>query len=256
MIIRLNSKYHDRVMEYLNREPEYNLFIIGDIERYGYENHFLSIWADLNRKGQIRGVLLKYFEYLIFYADGKYDLDGFGDLINNMDYSEISGKTEVVSALSKKLNLKKQREVHFCKLNSSRFLINRGEDIKIKKIKFGNINKIVKLYEKIDEFENTNSDNIKNGLRSGRGYCIEKDKQVVAMAKSTSENNTHAMVVGVGTHPEYRNKGYATKCIIKLCTELIKENKIPCLFYDNEEAGKIYKKLGFKEIGTWSIYYR
>mgnify|MGYP007053710918 CR=1 FL=1 len=31
------------------------------------------------------------------------------------------------------------------------------------------------------------------------------------MAKSTSENSTHAMIVGVATHPLYRNKGYATK---------------------------------------------
>ena len=74
------------------------------------------------------------------------------------------------------------------------------------------------------------------------------------MAKSTSENSTHAMIVGVATHPLYRNKGFATKCIIKICKELISENKIPCLFYDNDEAGRIYHKLGFKNRGTWSIY--
>ena len=38
--------------------------------------------------------------------------------------------------------------------------------------------------------------------------------------------------------------------------EIINENKIPCLFYDNIEAGKIYNKLGFKEKGYWGIYYR
>ena len=73
------------------------------------------------------------------------------------------------------------------------------------------------------------------------------------MAKSTAENKTHAIIVGVGTHPQFRNKGYATKCISKICGELLNENKIPCLFYDNEEAGKIYKKLGFIKIGNWSI---
>ena len=63
------------------------------------------------------------------------------------------------------------------------------------------------------------------------------------MAKTTLENRTHAMIVGVGTHPN-------------LCREIINENKIPCLFYDNIEAGKIYSKLGFKEKGYWGIYYR
>ena len=38
--------------------------------------------------------------------------------------------------------------------------------------------------------------------------------------------------------------------------KIINENKIPCLFYDNIEAGKIYNKLGFKEKGYWGIYYR
>ena len=64
------------------------------------------------------------------------------------------------------------------------------------------------------------------------------------------------MIVGVGTHPNYRNQGYATKCIVKICKELLDEQKIPCLFYDNEEAAKIYKKLGFQELGKWIIYYK
>ncbi|MEF9991864.1 MAG: GNAT family N-acetyltransferase [Romboutsia sp.] len=255
MIIKLNARYHTKVMEYLKREPEFNLFIIGDIERYGYDNYFLNIWADINKKGQIQGILLKYFEFLIFHSDGKHNIEGFSNLINRMNYLEISGKSEGLKELAKSLKLTKCRNVHFCRLGSSEQLIDYNNNIKLRKIKFGNINKIVRLYELIDEFENTTPEGIKNGLRTGRGYCIEMNRQVVAMAKSTSENNTHAMIVGVGTHPNYRNKGLATKCIIRICLELLNENKIPCLFYDNEEAGKIYKKLGFKEIGYWSIYY-
>lgn len=255
MITKLNSKHHQKVMEYLKKEPEFNLFIIGDIERYGYDNYFLNIWADVNKKGEIQGVLLKYFEFLIFYGDKKFDIEGFYKLINKMNYSEISGKSECVSQLAKVLRLNQSRHVHFCKLESPRFLVDNSVDAKIKKIKFGNINKIVKLYDYIDEFENTSADSIRNGLKTGRGYCIEIDRQVVAMAKSTSENKTHAMIVGVGTHPNYRKKGLATKCTMKICSELLRENKIPCLFYDNEEAGKIYKRLGFEDIGYWSIYY-
>lgn len=255
MITKLNAKHHKKLMEYLIREPEFNLFIIGDIERYGYDNYFLNIWADINKKGDIQGVMLKYFEYIIFYADGKYNIEGFAKLIRNMNYSEISGKSDVIGQLAKSLNLNNVRRVHFSKLSNPKFLINNGENIKIKRIKFGNINKIVRLYEIIDEFENTSCESIRNGLKTGRGYCVEMDRQVVAMAKSTSENKTHAMIVGVGTHPNYRKKGLATKCTIKICSELLRENKIPCLFYDNEEAGKIYKRLGFKDIGYWSIYY-
>lgn len=256
MIVELNSTYHSKVMEYLKKEPEFNLFIIRDIEKYGYDNYFLNVWADINKKGNIEGILLKYFEFLIFYSYGEFEVNEFARFITRLNYNEISGKMESLEKLSTKLNLEKKRIVNFCKLDNKKELQSDSKNIKIKKIRFSNINKVVKLYDVIEEFENTTVDSIKNGLKSGRGYCIEINKQVVAMAKSTSENNTHAMIVGVGTHPSYRNKGYATKCIIKICKELLEENKIPCLFYDNEEAGKIYKKLGFQELGKWSIYYK
>lgn len=256
MIVKVDNTYNKKVIEYLRKEPDFNLFIIGDIQRYGYNNYFLNVWANINSNGKVDGVLLKYFEFLIYYSDNLQCTSEFYNLINTLDYTEISGKSECVDDIAKKLQLKKRRIVKFSRLENENNLIESGRNIKVKKVKIWNVRKVVKLYELIDEFENTTVDSIKNGLKTGRGYCIEMNRKVVAMAKSTCENNTHAMLVGVGTHPHYRNKGLATRCIVKICKELISENKIPCLFYDNEEAGKIYRKLGFKDIGTWSIYYK
>ena len=254
MIIKVDDTYNNQVMNYLKKEADFNLLIIGDITKYGYNNYFFKIWADIDNDGNITGVLLKCFEYLIFYCDDKCNIDEFCKLINTLHYVQISGKSKILKKIGEKLNLKEDRVVNFCTLDNADKLIEDDSKVKVKKIKFGKLKKVVKLYESIDEFENTTVESIKNGLRSGRGYCIEINKTVVAMAKSTSENSTHAMIVGVGTHPLYRNKGFATKCIIKICKELINENKIPCLFYDNDEAGRIYHKLGFKNRGTWSIY--
>lgn len=256
MIIKLNDTYHTKVINYLKRDKDFNLFITGDIERYGYNNCFLDIWASIDTKGNIQGILLKYFEYLIFYSQGKFNIDEFANLINSLNYLEISGKLDVLQKLDGKINVKYKRTVNFCTLDDTTKLNDIEIGLKPKKIRFGNINKVVKLYEDILEFENTTVENIKNSLRTGRGYCIEINKKVVAMAKSTLETSTHAMIVGVGTHPDFRNRGLATKCIVKICREIISENKIPCLFYDNIEAGKIYNKLGFKEKGYWGIYYR
>lgn len=253
MIVKVDSTYHNRVIEYLQKEIEFNLFIIGDIEKYGYDNYFLTIWAGINENGDVEGILLKYFEFLIFYANGKFNEFEFTNLINKINYVEISGKTELLKKLSSKLNLEKERIVNFCRLSNPENLNEIDTSIKVKKIRFGNINKVVKLYEIIEEFDNTSAESIKNGLKTGRGYCIEVDRKVVSMVKSTCENSTHAMLVGVGTHPNYRNRGFATNCIVKICKELVDENKVPCLFYDNIEAGKIYKKLGFEDLGKWSI---
>ena len=256
MIIKLNDSYHNKVINYLKREKDFNLFIIGDISRYGYNNHFLDIWASIDKKGNIEGILLKYFEYLICYSQGNFDIDEISNFINNLDYVEISGKLDILQKLEDKINVKYKRIDNFCTLCDYTKLNDTEIGFRPKKIGFRNINKVVKLYEDIHEFENTTVENIKNSLKTGRGYCIEINKKVVAMAKSTLETSTHAMIVGVGTHPDFRNRGLATKCIVKICTEIINENKIPCLFYDNIEAGKIYKNLGFREKGYWGIYYR
>lgn len=256
MIVKLDNTYNDKLMKYLEKEPEFNLFIIGDIDRYGYNNYFFNIWGDINIDGELEGILVKYFDFIIVYSYSKFNIEKFMKLINRLDYCEISGKSEIIRQLSNRIDLRKIRTVNLSKLDKEISHTNKLSKIKVKKVRFGNLKRIVRLYELIDEFENTNIDCIKNGLKTGRGYCIEVNKQVVAMAKSTSENKTHAMIVGVGTHPNYRNKGLATRCIVRICNELLSEGKIPCLFYDNEEAGKIYKKLGFENIGSWSIGYR
>ena len=254
MIIKLNQNYHEKLMEYIKKEPEINLFIIGDIENYGYDNYFLNIWGELDRKGNIVGVLLKYFDQLIFYSRDKYDLKGFYNIIKELEFNEISGEKSIIEPFNKLFKFKKTRDAYFCKLDNNEKLKDFDSNKNIKKIKFKNINKISKLYTEIDEFENMSIDAIKTGLKSGRGYCIEEHGKIIAMAKSTAENSYSAMIVGVGTHPDYRNKGYATSCMTVLCRELLNENKTVCLFYDNPKAGSIYKKLGFKDIGIWRMY--
>lgn len=256
MVVKIDRSYHNKLIEYLKQEPEFNLLIIGDIDRYGYDNYFFNIWADINEDEEIDGILVKCFDYITVYSYSKFNVDNFINLINKLKYLEISGKYEIINALSDKIKLRKIRTVNLSKLDKNIVDTNKQTDLKIKKIKPRRLKKIVRLYELIDEFENTNIDCIKNGLKTGRGYCIEINKKVVAMAKSTSENKTHAMIVGVGTHPNFRNRGFASRCIIKICNELLSEGKIPCLFYDNEEAGKIYKKLGFENIGLWSMGYK
>ena len=255
MIQRLNNMHHNKVIEYLYKEKEVNIFLISDIERYGFDSYFFSVYGEINEEGALEGILLKCFEFIIFYAYDKFDVDEFAEFINESGCEEICGKSDNLEKLEEKINLNRFRKVNIFKLENLELLPPYEEDdTKLKKIRFGNLNKIVRLYEEIDDFENTTVDNIKASLKTGRGYCIEKNGKVVSMAKSTSENKSNAMIIGVGTHPNYRNRGYASKCLIKICNELINENKIPCLFCDNEEASIIYSKLGFEKIGCWSIY--
>jgi len=77
MIRRLSQKDHDIVMEYLLPEKEFNLFIIGDIENFGYEQEFMDIWGDF-QGNQVTGILLRYFDSFIAYSkDLNFDAEAF-----------------------------------------------------------------------------------------------------------------------------------------------------------------------------------
>lgn len=77
---------------------------------------------------------------------------------------------------------------------------------------------------------------------------------MVSTSSTTAENSLSAMVVGVAVLLGYKKKGYATKCMVKLCHQLLGEDKELCLFNDNPAAGVIYKRIGFQDIGFWMMY--
>ncbi len=76
---------------------------------------------------------------------------------------------------------------------------------------------------------------------------------MTSVAQTTAENSMSAMVVGVATLKEYRKKGLMSKCLSKLCYDLLNEGKTLCLFYDNPKAGRIYHALGFETLDKWSM---
>jgi ribosomal protein S18 acetylase RimI-like enzyme len=56
-------------------------------------------------------------------------------------------------------------------------------------------------------------------------------------------------LVKIGTHPEYRNRGVATK-LIRWGLELANEQEKAVAVVGNSTGSKLYKSLGFKIMGT------
>lgn len=59
------------------------------------------------------------------------------------------------------------------------------------------------------------------------------------------------MIGGVATDLKYRGKGMASVLVSRLCRDIRKEGKQPCLFCDRGEEHNLYKKLGFEKAGVW-----
>lgn len=259
MIRKLTQMDNDQLMEYLKEEKAFNLFIIGDIENFGYDSDFQEIWAEFDENNEINGVLLRYQHFYIPYSKGKFDVKGFVDIINSDKNLEVmSGKQEVIEKLDGFMEFSKKKEQYFAELIDDSLLDMNGDLPEIRKANIEDVDAILELRECIEEFDITPSSraSFKQTTLTGTGrtYFVEMDGRVVACASTTAENSESAMIIGVCTHPEYRKKGYATKCMIVLCKEILDEGRTLCLFYDNPKAGKIYKQIGFNDIGKWRMH--
>ena len=92
-------------------------------------------------------------------------------------------------------------------------------------------------------------------------YLIEQDGIVVSAAMSSAETPQAAMIGGVATVKEYRNRGLSARCVCALCADLFARGIAQIgLFYlpANKPAARVYDKLGFRPAGEWwlqRLYY-
>jgi GNAT superfamily N-acetyltransferase len=79
--------------------------------------------------------------------------------------------------------------------------------------------------------------------------------RIVSCALLNVEGRDAGLIGGVYTLPSARGKGYAAACTAALSQDLQRDDKIPCLFYENPLAGRIYRRLGFEDAGRWGVLY-
>ncbi|AIQ24396.1 GNAT family N-acetyltransferase [Paenibacillus sp. FSL H7-0737] len=264
MIRRLTEDDRELLMALLQKEPALNLFIIGDVENFGFEQDFMALWGEIDPSdGRIKSVLLRFYRSYLPYADGPFDVEGFATIMRqDNDIHMISGVTEVVKAFDGVINFKQEKQLYFAELKEMNTKIKQYSSSvdNINKATIQDVEAICSLTDTIEEFESSR-DGSRTSLRktlatgTGRTYYMKREDQVITTASTSAENSMSAMIVGVATHQAFREQGLATSVVAQLCTDLLSEGKSLCLFYDNPHAGLIYKRLGFQDIGSWSIMY-
>ncbi|WP_349410178.1 GNAT family N-acetyltransferase [Pseudalkalibacillus sp. SCS-8] len=260
MIRLLTEQDHANVMEFLSEEPALNLFIIGDIENFGYETSFQQLWGEWIGD-ELNAVLLRYNENFLPYSRGKFNVHGFAEIMKKHEQFQIlSGKEEIVNQFEGLLPVGKKRSMYFAELVDNKSLENDMDRSEIQVADENDVDKILSLRTSIEEFSDSVSsrEGLIQAIRSGSGrtYFMTEDDKAIASVSTTAENSLSAMVIGVCTAASHRNRGLASKCLSMLCHDLLEEEKSLCLFYDNPAAGSIYKRLGFHEIGRWTMWHK
>ncbi|MNC24284.1 putative acetyltransferase [compost metagenome] len=251
-------------MTLLGKDPALNLFIIGDVENFGFEQDFMELWGEFRGgDGRLAAVLLRFYGSFLPYADGPFDAAGFAAVMQaGPKFEMVSGSAEVVKAVAEHLNFRTEKQMRFAELRELNSALNAAAASAqaIQKAAPDDADAICSLTDQIDEFI-SNPDDSRKSLRktlvtgTGRTYYMERDGQVIATASSSAESSMSAMIIAVATHPAYRGQGLASQLVARLSADLINEGRTPCLFYDNPQAALIYHKLGYQDIGFWTMLY-
>lgn len=260
MLIKASEKDRDEILDYCKNDSIFNLFIIGDIENFGFSSPYQDVWYDKEDEN-ISGIALRYHSNLIVYSHSlDMDFNEVNSILDRYDIELISGKSTVIDKIEMHLKGNNTRnDLKFCKHIDIDCLPGISENIMLAEEK--DARDIAIAYGSVAEFKDLYSNNvdqrylqISSRISSGEGkhLMILDDKGIVSHGNTTAENSSSGMIGGIFTRVDRRNKGYAAQIVAALVRDLKDRNKEVALFYKDELEGNLFKKMGFKEIGSWS----
>jgi predicted GNAT family acetyltransferase len=86
-----------------------------------------------------------------------------------------------------------------------------------------------------------------------RYFVLRKNGKIVTQAYTTIESKKYATLGGIVTRNGYRRQGLASLVVSCICEDILKDNKIPNLFYSNADAGRVYENLGFVPVYDYAM---
>lgn len=259
MIRRLLEKDKEHVLSFLYNEPEINLYIIADIQNYGFDSDIVEIYAEFKNNDYF-AVMSRNLNYITFYQlEGDFNTK-WVDIFHQKDFYFISGKFPVIKRFHPYFKDMFDDKMDF--MRSTEFHIDRTldlSDIQILKTK----EDAAKVYDFLNSIEELHSVHkqtkeeyidylMHNSHENGTTCFIEREGEVIASASAVMETRKSAMVVGVASHANFRGEGLGKKVMHYLLDYYVnKKNKTLCLYYDDPIAEKLYKSYGFEDIDRW-----
>lgn len=262
---RLAGKDIIQIKNYIMREPEYNLFIIGDIENFGLDGKHVKAFVNETSQGWDCFLLQFFDSYILYSHHTDYDAGTVAQFLSDKDINVISGKGEIVQKLLPFLPHRHAVDSYLAKLTEIKANPALPQNAIVRRLNPDDAADMVALYLQTEGFrenyigrEQAAMEEIQHTLqKSGRSLGAYLNGKLSAIASTSAENPVSSMVVGVATLSGARGLGLASGLVALLCSQCLRDGKkFLCLFYNNPVAGNIYRKIGFTEMGKYMLIKR
>ena len=266
---RATGAERGEILSYVGAQPEYNLFIIGDIENFGLDGGDCAVFVKDAPGGGYDWLVLEYMGDRVLYSHNPdYDAAEVFGFLQTRSFRVVSGKYSLLQRLYAYYPGARLSRTYLSRLDRVEPLPPRqGEEDPAAGLGFyalapDEAELLIGLYCQLDEWAADYAGREAQAAaakrremeRGDRTYGFFDGDRLVAAASATAGNSRSAMVVGVGTHPDYRGRGLASLAVSRLCRDLMKEGReFLCLCYNNPAAGRIYHRLGFREVGEYGM---
>lgn len=260
----LHEEDREEILRYVKKEPEMNLFLIGDLENFGVENETVNFYLHEERE-RWDFLILRFHQFFILYS--QYEDYNAGEAIAFLKGQTpdcISGKTVLLERIASAFPQWTVESTYMSRCNRTESGPEQPAELVIRRLEKKDVPEAVDLLSDIEEFGKTYkksereeqirrmAEEMSRGSKAAVGGFL--DGRMVSIASTSAENSESAMVVGVATRTGHRGKGYASMVVSALCRDCFgRGKKYLCLFYDNPVAGRIYNRIGFQELGEYGM---
>lgn len=255
MILCTNADKKD-LLDFLIKKPSENCFFIGDVENFNLEDDFIDVWK-FEKSGSVTSILLRYYKFYLISAEDEVDLKIIAEIINkDKSCVSVSGIEKTIDKISKYISFAKIKRTYLAELNRGSYKPVQT-DPSPQQATTRDIDELFDFQKSIEEFsiDERNRAGFGHEIKTDTGkiFFIRKKGEIVSSATLTAVNSINGTIIAVATNPEYRKKGFAKACMNEICSAMIDDRKSVVLFYNNPEAGKLYKQLGFFDMGKWAM---
>lgn len=249
MIYKCTEDHRELLLNFLTVDPIMNLFVIGNIEAYGFDSLDQDVWAYTDESSQITGVLLRYKENVIPVHGENFDgFETFLPLLQSLDeITAVSGASSTIEQYAEFLpDLDLSEDTIALCQDLLEIPENNGS---VETLKKNDIPAYLVFQQECFGKTTEQELSLLEGMNEGTVliHVIKNDAgEILSAGRLAVETAEAGMIIGVGTIESERGNGYASAIVASLVQHCQQKGKKACLFYSDASAGRLYHRLGFQ----------